>query len=118
MRVCVRTPTVLALVWSACAFGHTHLVRSTPADGATLGAAPPEATLFFAQAVTLTSARLASTAGVKLTLTPPQGASAELHLKLPAVAPGRYLLSWRAASGDGHVISGGISFTISAPASH
>ena len=43
---------------------------------------------------------------------------AEVHVKLPALAPGRYRLSWRAASADGHVMTGQISFTVGDSAQH
>jgi len=77
---------------------------------------PPEAVLVFAEPVTIATAKVESSEGTKSTLTPPSDTSAEIHLKLPALAAGRYHLSWRAASADGHVMTGQISFMIGSAA--
>ncbi len=105
---------ILGLLWSASTLAHTHLVRSTPTDGSDLATSPAEAVLVFAEPVTVVTAKVESSDGTKSALTPPEVAGAELHLKLPSLAPGRYRLSWRAASADGHVVTGQISFTIGA----
>jgi len=105
----------MLLVCSA-ATAHTHLVRSIPADGAELASAPTEAVLIFAEPVTLTALRLESSDGIKSTLAAPDGAQAEVHLKFAMLAPGRYRISWRGASADGHVMTGSISFTVNGSA--
>jgi len=102
------------LIWAASALAHTHLTKSVPADGADLTKAPTEVTLTFAEPVTLTAARIESSDGTRSTLTPDSEAKAEQHLKLPALGPGRYRVSWRGASADGHIMNGAISFTIGA----
>ncbi len=112
MKALIRGVAALSLLWTATALAHTHLVRSTPADGAELASAPSEAVLVFARPITMATAKIESTEGFKATLTPPPSAQAEVHLKLPALAPGRYQLNWRAASADGHVMSGHLSFTV------
>ena len=112
MKSLIRGIITLGLLWTAAALAHTHLVRSTPADGADLATPPPEAVLVFAEPVTLATAKVESSEGAKSVLTPPHGKNAEIHLKLPALAPGRYHLTWRAASADGHVMTGQLAFTI------
>ena len=112
MKSLIRGVTALGLLWSAATLAHTHLVRSTPADGASLVSSPPEAVLVFAQPVIVATAKIESSEGTKSALTPPEGTHAEIHLKLPPLAPGRYRLSWRAASADGHVMAGQISFAV------
>jgi len=42
----------------------------------------------------------------------PVAASRMFSLPLPALGPGSYVITWRAASGDGHVMSGTIQFTV------
>jgi methionine-rich copper-binding protein CopC len=111
-------PAILAtgLLWSAASNAHTHLVASTPADHAELATAPKEAILTFAEAVVLTAAKLESTAG-KTDLKPlPDGSVKEAHIPLPPLGAGRYRLQWRAASDDGHVMSGELSFVVKGPA--
>ena len=114
MNAITRGLVTIGLLWSAAALAHTHLARSIPADGADLASSPPEAVLVFAEPVTIASAKVESSEGAKSVLTPPDGQSAEIHLKLPTLASGRYRLSWRAASADGHVMTGQIAFTIGA----
>lgn len=115
MRVLRITAAALCLFGSVAALAHTHLVRSNPADDATLGTAPAEVVLVFAEPVTLATAKVESSEGTKIALTPPPDTGAELHVKLPPLTPGRYQVSWRAASADGHVMTGHIAFTISGP---
>jgi methionine-rich copper-binding protein CopC len=106
-----------ALLWSAAGLAHTHLVASSPADHAELATPPKEAILTFAEAVVLTAAKLESMGGAKTVLKPlPAGNVKEAHIPLPTLAAGRYRLQWRAASDDGHVMSGEISFVVIGPA--
>ena len=99
----------------AFALAHAHLVRSSPAENAVLEKPPPSATLVFAEPVTLTAVKIESTDGqktdVKLPSTKP---AAEASVALPTLALGRYKMSWRAVSKDGHVMSGDIHFTVGA----
>jgi len=118
MKTLVRTFALLSLAWSAATLAHTHLVRSMPVDGADVASSPPEAVLVFAEPVTIATAKIESSEGMKSALSPPEGAHAEVHVKLPVLAPGRYRLSWRAASADGHVMTGQISFTVGDSAQH
>ena len=111
-----RLTTILLvgfLLWGAAALAHTHLVSSVPADKSELSVAPKETVLTFAEPVVLTSARLQSSDGAKTVLKPlPDKPVKEAHVALPALAPGRYTLQWRATSDDGHVMSGELSFVI------
>ena len=113
------TPVLMAtgLLWSAASHAHSHLVSSVPADKAELSTAPKEAVLTFAEGVVLASARLESTEGTKTALKPlPAGSVKEAQVPLPALNPGRYRLQWRAASEDGHVMAGELSFVVNGPA--
>ena len=118
MRFLATLCLAAAFCFSAAVSAHTHLLRSDPADGAEVKTAPTEAVLVFAEPVTVASAKLESSDGFHAKITPPGATSAEVHLTLPTLAAGRYQLSWRATSADGHVMAGGISFTVSGALQH
>ena len=42
----------------------------------------------------------------------PQQPQSKIVVPLPALAPGHYLVSWRALSADGHVVAGQLHFTL------
>jgi methionine-rich copper-binding protein CopC len=106
----------VSLLWSVPSGAHTHLVGSAPADHAELAVAPREAVLTFAEAVVITSAKLEASDGTRFAVNSlPEGNVKEAHLPLPVLAAGRYLLKWRAASDDGHVMSGEIRFVVKGP---
>lgn len=103
------------LAWGAGALAHTHLEKSVPADGSVLKASPPNIVLTFAEPARLTALSLQKDAGPAQKLAPLPGASArELSVPVPQLAPGKYVVSWRVVSDDGHVMPGRLSFTIAA----
>lgn len=92
---------------------HTHLLRSSPVENASLEKSPAVATLVFAEPVTLTAVKIESADGGKTAVKPlPANPKAEASVTLPTLAVGRYKLSWRAISEDGHIMSGEIHFTV------
>ena len=95
---------------------HTHLLRATPADGSSIGVSPPRLQLEFSEAATVTGLSIQRTgdaAPLKLTRLR-QRPSAGFVIDLPLLAPGNYLVKWRALSDDSHVASGSIRFTLQA----
>ncbi len=111
-----------AFVISACfavsvhAVAHAHPKTEVPADGATV-AAPPEVSIVFDDAL--------EPAFSSITVNDAQGhpvttAKAELdtvthknlHVSLPTLAPGAYLVKWVAVSVDGHRTNGAYRFTV------
>ena len=99
---------------AAAAQAHSHLVRAVPANGSVVAAAPARVVLDFSEAARLTAAWIERDGGPKQKLESlPIEASARLTVQLPALAPGRYELSWRASSADGHIVPGHIRFTVS-----
>jgi methionine-rich copper-binding protein CopC len=105
--------TLLALV--SLAHAHAHLRSSEPADGSTLSAAPSMLVLSLSEAATLTAASIQKAGAPARKLEPlPTRAAVQVRLTLPALAPGVYLVSWRALSADGHIMPGKIHFTIAA----
>jgi methionine-rich copper-binding protein CopC len=105
---------VLALA-AASIQAHTHLKKSTPADGSVVTASPPSVELTFSEAARLTAAWIQKDAGAKEKLTSlPEAPASQITVSLPVLMPGTYVLSWRALSDDGHVVPGQIRFTVSA----
>ena len=107
---------VAVLAWCALALAHTHLLKSVPADGAVVATPPGKVVLTLSEAARITAAWIQKAEGEKTKLTAPEGAATEVTIALPPLTPGTYVVSWRAASADGHVMPGRIRFTISAAA--
>lgn len=108
---------VLALLgWSRDARSHTHLEKSVPANGSILSAAPQSIVLTFAEPARLTALSLQKGSEPAQKLSPlPSAAARELSVAAPRLTPGKYVLSWRVVSDDGHVMPGRLSFTITGP---
>ena len=111
----MRTALALVLLGiSGLVLAHTHLVKSDPADGATVKQAPAKFVLTFAEPAKLTMLSLQKDAEPAQKLTPlPTTAAAEISIAAPSLKSGKYVLSWRALSDDGHVMPGKLSFTVS-----
>jgi len=98
---------------SALAFAHTHLVKAVPADGSTLMVSPPKFILTFAEPAKLTVLSLQKDAEPVKKIGPlPTTPSAEIAIPAPQLVAGKYVLSWRAVSDDGHVMPGKLTFTV------
>jgi len=95
---------------------HTPLASSVPTNNANLTAAPANIVLKFPHAVQLTAVAVESADGKqKHTVAPlPDGKVKEATLSAPKLGAGAYVITWRAAGDDGHVMSGKIKFSIAA----
>jgi copper transport protein len=108
---CAFTLTLLGFV--ALAVAHTHLVKSVPANGATLTESPAKFVLTFAEPAKLTALSLQKDSGPAQKLGPlPTTAAAEISMPAPQLKTGKYVLSWRVVSDDGHIMPGTLSFTV------
>ena len=95
---------------------HTHLQKSSPADGATLSTAPTEVVFQFSEPTRLTAATVQKE-GEKL---PPAALKAiekqpAVSVSVPlgvALSAGKYLVTWRALGPDNHVMAGKFRFSI------
>lgn len=107
----------LALV-AAPASAHTELTASNPADGATLGTAPAQVVLTFAEAPVALGAQVVVTgpAGPVSSGTPRIDGLDVVQDVQPSAPAGRYTVEWRMTSDDGHPVSGTLGFTASAAA--
>jgi copper transport protein len=114
MKPLTLTAGIVLLAGAAIAAAHTHLLKSVPADGQEVSTTPATVVLTFSEAARLTAAWIQKDEGERAKLGPlPESATTQVTLALPALTPGTYVVSWRAASADGHVMPGRIRFTVS-----
>jgi methionine-rich copper-binding protein CopC len=101
----------LVLVPSS-ATAHSSSVETNPDDGATLESLPAEATVTFNEAPKTADVVLARPDG-EIRKLRAQVAGSTIRVRLPTDGrPGRYQLSYRVVSADGHPVSGTITFTV------
>ncbi len=104
----------LCFVLSAPAYAHTELSSSTPTDEAVLDQAPEELLLTFSEALRLTAVVIEHESDSRALDVTSMEPATDFAVALPDLAPGEYVVEWRALSEDAHVISGEIRFTIAA----
>lgn len=107
---------VAMLTFAIGAHAHTHLKMSMPAENAVLEASPAEIMLHFSEPTRLTALSIQKDGenAQQSVAALPKDVSAALKCPLPALAPGRYAVNWRAVGGDNHVMSGVLHFTVEA----
>lgn len=105
----------------AIALAHAQLLRTEPADGAVLNIAPERVRLFFSEPIERDFFSLEVYAANRVRVDnrnariAPDNVSV-LEAGLPRLAPGSYLVAWRALSIDGHVVHGTFAFSVGAAA--
>lgn len=105
------------LAVAGAAHGHTRVQKSEPANNSTITQLPKNVVLAFSAAVQLTALTLQKGDGKAQDLGPlPKAAVKEISVPMPAVGAGNYIIKWRAAGDDGHVMSGKVLFTVAAGA--
>lgn len=100
------------LLLTAIASAHTHLKSAVPAEGSTVAAAG-EITLNFSEAARVTAIAIQQEGEAERKLTPPAAAAEHVTVSTGKLAPGKYTVTWRMLSGDKHVTSGKLHFTVS-----
>ncbi len=107
---------VAAALGAPLAATHFSLVKSTPAAGQALDASPKRLQLWFSETPAAAVSQLKLLAADKTPLPLDKTVvdkDKSLYADVPKpLAPGAYILSWRAAGDDGHVQSGEIKFTV------
>ena len=99
-------------VLAATAYAHAHLTAAVPAEGSAV-TAPRQVVLTFSEAARITSMTLQREGEEPHKLTPlPAEVSTRITVPLPKLSPGRYTLSWRVVSDDGHIMPGALHFTV------
>ena len=87
------------------------LVRSAPADGATVSA-PTNLSLTFREPVRLIELVVVGPSGEMPMMVTAAGAQAEYSLPLSGLEPGRHEVRWRAQTADAAPLEGRLSFTV------
>lgn len=112
MRFRAFTLSLLMTAAAATAQAHTHLEGSVPADKSRVKA-PAAIELHFSEAAKLTALTLQKGKEAEQPIKPlPAKAAADISVPVSALAPGDYVVSWRVAGDDGHVMSGKFGFTV------
>jgi methionine-rich copper-binding protein CopC len=104
-------------LWPAVALAHAVLVKSVPAQRATLAEPPPRIELWFNERLepAYSKASVTNEAGTQVDLRDVAVSTEDprrLSLSLPPLKPGRYTVSFRVLSVDGHVVESRLSFTV------
>ena len=109
-----------ALAMATGAAAHTKLASTVPAEGASAPAPVKELVLEFAGDVRLTAVALTDASGAKKTIADvPTAVAAKFTLAVrDELAPGAYVVTWRAVGADTHVVSGEIHFSVMTAHSH
>ncbi len=107
----------LQLAAPAPASAHARLETTSPQDGATLSAAPPEVMLRFNEAVNGDLSKVTVTSGSEdVTKGAPEVDGNSLYQPLDSAMPaGEYTVTYKVVSADGHPVSGSFSFTYGPP---
>lgn len=114
----IRIVALSLLAAAATAQAHTQLEGSVPADKSHVKA-PTAIELHFSAAAKLTALTLQKGTEAAQPIKPlPAKAAADISVPVPTLAPGDYVVNWRVASGDGHVMSGRFAFVVDAPDQH
>jgi copper resistance protein C len=116
--IVLAASAVLALSGAVAAFAHAHLVRSTPAGGATVSTAPNEVTLRFNEKLesAFGSIVVRDQTGKQVdkggaTVDKSDRTLMRVLLQQPMV-PGVYKVEWKAMSADTHKIDGNFIFKV------
>jgi copper resistance protein C len=118
MRVYIAVAAVAMFLSTGIALAHPQLDHAIPPVGSTV-ASPSEIRIFFSEPLIPTarsSISLAPDGGAPLAMSnsPVNTADpAQMVLKVPSLAPGNYLVRWRAIGIDGHEMSGDYPFEVS-----
>src|SRR5262245_47314635 len=112
--VLLFTVILVATVQSAAAWAHASLVRTEPADGATLAEPPATISLVFNEPVSPLIIRLVSPNG-DTTTAEATAENATVTVKAGELTRGTHVLSWRVVSADGHPLGGALTFSVGAP---
>lgn len=118
------TASVLALAgvlaFAGPASAHAELTSSSPAEGASLAAAPSKVELTFEEPVTLQPDPISVTGpdGAKWTVATPTVVDATISAAVtPSGSAGAYTLTYKVVSDDGDKVTAAVHFTLTAPAS-
>src|SRR6267154_1948542 len=99
MKFHLSLMALAALAFTGVAQAHAHLHKSDPADNSTITAVPKKLALEFNEAVKLTALSLQKGDEKAQQFGPlPTTAAKQITVAMPSVAPGSYIVKWRAMS--------------------
>ena len=111
--------SLLMVSSASIADAHSTLVSSTPKSGATLSAVPGLVTLTFNEKLLVipgehpNSLAVANSSGQSMTTGPLKVSGSKISISLKSKkSTGKFTVSYRVVSADGHPISGKYSFTV------
>jgi copper resistance protein C len=101
------------LSMAGAAWAHTHLEASVPANASTVAKAPAEIILTFSDAARVTAVTITKDGEreQKIAKLPTEMAT-RIAIAVPKLADGQYIVDWRVAGKDGHVMNGKFRFTV------
>jgi methionine-rich copper-binding protein CopC len=104
---------VMAFV-AAGAMAHSPLNATTPANEATIAAAPTELMLDFKGEVRLTKVSMthAPHDSIDLDLSSNKGFITDYSVPMEGMGNGAYVIDWRGLGKDGHPMKGSFTFTV------
>lgn len=116
-------PALLLLFVVSLGAVHLKMDKASPAEGATITAAPAQIRIWFTEAPTLVVSSVVVTGPSgkielgKLALgktgdQPDRSIVAEVKGTL---SPGKHVVSWKTSGNDGHMLSGSFEFTLKTP---
>jgi methionine-rich copper-binding protein CopC len=110
--------TLLTIAFALSSLFHTALKSSIPAKGSIV-TTPKTVTLVFTEPVnvnlTTIAITLADSSAVESLVVPKGAAAATVVAPVTAaLKPGKYLIKWKTASDDGHVVRGVFAFAVKA----
>lgn len=113
MRRCFLACLVGVLAAAAgLAQAHAHLLSAIPADSTRIATLPEKLVLRFSEPARLTALWIEQQGGARHKVAAlPTGSARQVAVPLPRLAPGTYVVSFRALSADGHVVPGHTRFT-------
>jgi methionine-rich copper-binding protein CopC len=113
LKVALRAFLTTSLLTTA-AVAHTQLASATLEDGGVYQTMPDVLDLVFAQKVGLAAFSLKDSEGqdVVVDFTPPKSRETRFSIPMPKLLSGQYEMTWRAISNDGHVVNGGLRFSV------
>src|SRR5262245_20223295 len=114
-RLALLIAVILAVaVQSAAAWAHASLVRTEPADGATVAEPPATLSLIFNEPVSPLIMRLVSPNG-ETTTAEATAENVTVTVRPRELGRGTHVLSWRVVLADGHPLGGALTFSVGAP---
>ncbi len=93
---------------------HTHLESAMPADNSVLTSPPAQLMLHFSEPTRLTAVTIQKDGEKEQQRVDalPKEPAAALSVPVAPLAPGKYIVNWRAVGDDNHLMSGSLHFTI------